>query len=102
MKPKGFRNTESAKMRAKSSSVVFTTSPEPAGDVVFGQLLLRVGEYQIRRTDLHQIAHVKIGSTLRHPRRLLHIVSHDDNGVICPQFIDQILVLPARYRTQPP
>ena len=82
MKPKGFRNTAFAKTRARSSSVVFTSSPETAGDVVFRQPLLRIGENQIRRADFHQIALVEVRGTLRYPRRLLHIVGHDDDGVI--------------------
>src|ERR1700721_999841 len=94
MKPKGFRNGAVATSSASSCSVAFTgCSTEAAGDVIFGQLLLRIGENQIRRADLDQIALMEIGGTLRNPRRLLHIVGHDDNGVIRAQLVDQILDL---------
>ena len=66
-------------------------SAESAGDVVLGQLLLRIGEHQVRRADLHQIAQVKVGRALRDACRLLHVVGHDRDGVIPPQLVDQIL-----------
>src|SRR3984893_3029526 len=99
-KPKGFKKGAAATSSASSCSVAFTSSTEAAGDVVFGQPLLRIGEYQIRRADFDQIAHVEIRGALRYARRLLHIVRHDDDGVIRAQFIDQILDPRARYRIQ--
>src|ERR1700731_3629831 len=65
-------------------------SAEPTGDVVFRQLLLRVGKNQSRRADFDQVAEMEIRGALRYPRRLLHIVRHDDDGVVRAQFIDQI------------
>src|ERR1700676_4766302 len=99
-KPKGFKKGAAATSSASSSSVAFTSSTEAAGDVVFGQPLLRIGENQIRRADFDQIAQVEIRGTLRYPRRLLHIVRHDDNGVIRAQFVDQVLDPRARDRIQ--
>src|SRR5450432_4727083 len=57
-KPKGLKNAAPARTRANSSRVDFTASTEAARDVIFGQPLLRVGEYQIGRADLDQIAHM--------------------------------------------
>jgi hypothetical protein len=61
---------------------------ETTGNVVFGELLLRIGEYQIRRADFYEIAHVKIGRALRHPGCLLHVVRHDDYRIVAAQLID--------------
>src|ERR1700722_13335119 len=101
MKPNGFRKGAVATSWASSSNVAFTRgSTEAAGDVVFSQLLLRIGENQLRRADFDQIAHVEIRGTLRYARRLLHVVGHDDDGIVVPQFIDKILDSGARNRIQ--
>src|SRR4029077_18328783 len=85
-KPKGFRNAASPRMRASSSRVVCTASPETAGDVVLGQFLLGIGEDPVSRPHLDQIAEMEIPGALRYARRLLHVVGHDHDRIVGAQF----------------
>src|SRR4029453_799413 len=64
---------------------------EATGDVVLGELVARVGEYAIRLADLDEIAEMEISRTLRNARRLLHRVSHDDDGITLPQLFHEVL-----------
>jgi len=66
-------------------------SAEPAGDIVLGQPVPGVGEDPLGRADLDQVAEVEVGGALRYPRGLLHGMGDDDDRVLQPQFIDQVL-----------
>ena len=46
-------------------------SAEPAGDVVLGEAVARIGEYAIGVTDLDELAEVEVRGALRHARRLI-------------------------------
>src|SRR4051794_24451195 len=72
-------------------------SAEPAADVVLGLLLGRVGEDLVGRADLDQVPRlarrvkVEEGGDVAGPRRLLHVVSDDDDRVAVLQLGDQVL-----------
>src|SRR6516164_5039953 len=66
-------------------------SAEPAGDVVLGEAVARVGEKAVGLTDLDQLAEMKVGRALRYARGLLHGVRDDHDGVGLAQLIDQVL-----------
>ncbi len=68
-------------------------SAETAGDVVFGQLVLGIGENLIGFADFDQIAEMEISGALRHASGLLHGVSDDDDGVALAQFVNQLFNL---------
>src|SRR6266545_6119396 len=64
---------------------------EPAGDVVLGLLLARIGEQLARHTELHQLAQEHESRVVRYARRLLHVVGDDDDGVARLQLEHQLL-----------
>ena len=72
-------------------------SAEPAGNVVLGGLLVRVGENLLRVVDFDQPAglagglEVKERGLIADPGGLLHVVGHDDDGVVLLELSDQIL-----------
>ena len=72
-------------------------SPEATGDVVLRGFLLRVVEDAFRRADLHQMSRFSLGFQVEEgrlvgdPRRLLHVVGDDDDGVVLLEFVDEIL-----------
>src|SRR3990167_3003051 len=70
------------------------------GDVVFRLLHRRVGEQGVGVTELDQLAHVHEGGVIRDPRRLLHVVGDDDDGVLGFQFVDQFFDLEGGDRIQ--
>src|SRR5690554_2786919 len=67
------------------------SSAETAGNVGFGQLVLGVGEHPLGIVDLDEFAQMKVGGALGHPRRLLHGVGNDGDGVVLRQLGDQLL-----------
>jgi hypothetical protein len=56
--------------------------PEPAGDVIFSQLVLRVGEDPVCIVHLDEHAEVKVSDPPGHTRGLLHRVGHDHDRVV--------------------
>src|SRR5664279_5860332 len=65
--------------------VVLPGSAEAARDVVLGEALVRVREDLHRVADLDEVAgpilaHREERGAVAHPRGLLHIVGHDDDG----------------------
>src|SRR5262249_35816290 len=64
---------------------------EAAGDVVLGTAVARRGEHFARQIELHQLAQIHEGGEIGHPRRLLHVVGHDDDGVVLFELVDQLL-----------
>src|SRR5829696_1689428 len=76
-------------------------SSEPARDVVLGHLVLRVREDLERRRLLHHVpgpvvGHVHEYRLVRRPRRLLHVVGHDHDGVVLLQVEHELLDLERR------
>src|SRR5690242_416081 len=66
-------------------------SPEPAGDVVFGSLVARIGEQLARHPELHHLTHQEEAGRLRHAGGLLHVVGDDDDGERPPQLENELL-----------
>src|SRR3954447_5951395 len=81
-------------------------SAEAAADVVLGLLLGRVGEDLVGRADLDQVprlagrVEVEEGGDVAGPRRLLHVVSDDDDRVAALQLADQVLDRQRRHRIE--
>ena len=73
---------------------------EPAGDILLGALVVGRGENLFRRAEFHQLAQIHEGGVVGRARGLLHIVGHDDDGVIVGQFVDQFLDLGGRNRIE--
>src|SRR3954464_15626605 len=79
---------------------------EPAADVVLGLLLARVGEDLLGRPHLDQVPRlagrieVEEGGDVAGPRRLLHVVSDDDDRVAALQLADQVLDGEGRDRVE--
>src|SRR6187455_3234603 len=63
---------------------------EPSRDVVFGELVARVGEDAICLAHFDEIAQVEVRSALRNPRGLLHGMGHDHDRVALAQFLHEI------------
>src|SRR5690606_23553906 len=76
------------------------TSAVTPGDVVLRPALARAGEDRVRIAVLDQVAHVHERRVIRHARRLLHVVRHDDDAVIRFQIVDQLLDLERRDRVE--
>src|SRR3954452_17646603 len=74
-----------------SASAMPRSSAEPAGDVVLGHLLARLGEHLVGPAELDQVAEMKEGGLLRDPRRLLHVVGHDHDREARAQLVDELL-----------
>src|SRR3954467_9821404 len=86
-----------ASMRARWSSLMAAPrSAEPAGHVVLGQLVPRIGEDLARLRLLDEIAG-PVGpqreerGPVAHARSLLHVVGHDQDRVLVLQLADQLL-----------
>src|SRR6266404_1068948 len=73
---------------------------EPAGDVVFGLLLLWVGEDTFGLVELDQFAEIHEGRIVGTARSLLHVVGDDRNAVVGFEFGDQLLDALGRERVQ--
>lgn len=66
------------------------SSTKAAGDVVFSELVRRVGKDAAGVPHFHQVTQMKIGGSLGNPGSLLHVVGNNDDGVVLPEFTDQI------------
>src|ERR1700719_1720138 len=72
---------------------------EPAGDVGLCPLVLRLVEQVGRRSELDELAvttlgvHEHEGGEVRDARCLLHVVGHDDDGVVLRELGHQVLDL---------
>src|SRR5437867_4008044 len=64
---------------------------EAPGDVVLGPPVRGGGEDLLRVVHLHQRPAQQERGPIRHPRRLLHVVGHDDHRILLPQLLDQLL-----------
>src|ERR1041384_6710157 len=56
-------------------------SAETAGDVILGPLFARGSEYLVRSVEFDQLTEIHERGKVRDPRRLLHIMSHQDDRV---------------------
>src|SRR5574343_1303058 len=77
-----------------------SSSAETAGNVVFGFLAHRFEEHLFSRAKLHQIAQIHIGGVVAAARGLLHVVGHDDHGVIALELHEQLFDLGGGNRIQ--
>src|SRR5579884_1860772 len=66
-------------------------STEPASDVIFRLLDLRPGVNLVRRSRLDEAALVEKAVHIRNACRLLHIMGHNDDGVILLQLEHEVL-----------
>src|SRR5450432_2288451 len=63
---------------------------EPARNVIFRPLVRRIGKDFLRPVKLDQVAHQEESRELRHPRRLLHVMSNDNDRKPLLQLENQI------------
>ena len=75
-------------------------SSKPSRNVVFRTLVGRRGKYLLRLVVLDQLAHQKEAGMIGDARRLLHIMGHNDDGVLGLELKDQFLDLSGRNRIQ--
>src|SRR5512145_323171 len=77
----------------EACSVISMRRPlsEPAGDVVLGLLHLGLDEELVGHAELDQVAEVHVGGEVRHARRLLHVVRHDEDGHALLEVVHQLL-----------
>src|SRR5215470_18502041 len=75
------------------SSLRLLASAEAAGDVVLGPPVRGRGEHLARGVELDHLAEIHEGGVVRDPRRLLHVVGDDGDGVIVLELVDQLLDL---------
>ncbi|QTK79743.1 hypothetical protein AT6N2_C2084 [Agrobacterium tumefaciens] len=75
-------------------------SAEAAHDVILRALIIRIGEHLVGFVFLNKMTKVEHGRALGNTRRLLHGVRDDDDGVVCPQLVDQFLDLRGGNRVQ--
>src|SRR2546421_347031 len=75
----------------EACSLIAMSLAEPSGDVVLGLLLLRLDEQLVGDAELDQLAKIHVGGEVRHARRLLHIVRHDEDGDALLKIVDQLL-----------
>src|SRR4029079_2354462 len=75
-------------------------SAEPAGDVGLRALVVGGGEDVLSRAELDQLAEIHEGGEVRDARRLLHVMRHDDDGVVLLELVDQLLDLGGRDRIE--
>src|SRR5436305_810692 len=68
-----------------------TRSTEAPGNVVLGLLHLRAGVQHVRRARLDQPALEEERCQVGNARCLLHVVRHDDDGIVALQLEDQVL-----------
>src|SRR5688572_9953841 len=66
-------------------------SAEPARDVVLRTFVRRIGEHVVCRALFDQDAQMEERRALRHARRLLHRVGHDDDGEVLLQLFHKLL-----------
>src|SRR5712672_3732778 len=85
---------------AVCSETMVVSSAEPAGDVVLGASIARRGEYLVGFVEFDQLAKIHEGGLVRDPRRLLHIMGDDGDGVVLRQFLDQFLDSRGRDRIE--
>src|SRR3954453_22488501 len=81
-------------------SVQSPPSAEAAGDVILGAPVVRRGEHPAGGVELDQLAEIHEGGEIRHPRRLLHVVGDDDQGVFRFQLVHQLFDLGGRDRVE--
>src|SRR3954451_9751682 len=101
------RLASSSRYSARATSgIVYPFSAEATADVVLGLFLVRVGEDPLGRPHLHQVpglaglVEVEEGGDVAGPRRLLHVVSDDDDRVAALQLADQVLDRQRRHRIE--
>src|SRR5512137_2200529 len=80
----------------RMSLLISPPSAEPAGHVVLGELLPRIGEDLPRRAELHEIpgpvlVHGEEGGLVAHATRLLHVVGDDHDRVVLAELRDELL-----------
>src|ERR1700754_3638522 len=68
-----------------------TGSAEATRNVVLGLFLLGLHEQICRGPELDQVSEVHVGGVVGAAGRLLHVVSHDEDGVVVLELVDQFL-----------
>src|SRR5699024_7075489 len=64
------------------SFLFLSVSAKPAGDVVFGALILGHGEHLLGGAKLHQLAQQEERRLIRDTRRLLHVMRHNNDSIV--------------------
>ena len=74
--------------------------PKAAGYILLCFFVVRVGEDLACLTFFQHFAQVEEACLLANTGGLLHGVSHDDDGIVLAQFVDQFLDLRSRNRVE--
>src|SRR5262249_28158926 len=93
-------STDAAVARNVYSYAVCHESSESSGYIVFRFPICRRSEKSLGLAELYQTAVQKKAGFIGHARSLLHIVRHDDDGVVALELIDQFFDLRRRNRIQ--
>src|SRR4051794_390938 len=100
------RLASSSRYSARATSGIVCPLAEATADVVLGLFPVRVGEDLLGRAHLDQVAglagrvEVEERGDVARPRRLLHVVSDDDDRVAALQLADQVLDRQRRHRVE--
>src|SRR5271166_1754404 len=85
---------------AMANLSAYVDSAEPAGDVVFGMLLSRVGEDALGFVELDQFPEIHERGIIRAACRLLHVVGNDGDTVVGFQLGNQLFDALGRERVE--
>src|SRR5579863_2427570 len=86
---------------SKSNSARRNSSlAEPAGNVIFRLFVRRLGENLLRLVELDQFSQQEESRELRHPRRLLHVVGDNYDGIPLFELEDQLFNFSRRNRIE--
>src|SRR6266853_377559 len=75
-------------------------SAEPAGDVVLRLFLPRLDENLVGHAEFHHFSEIHIRRIVRNPRRLLHVVRYDYDGIVVLQLMHEFLDAASRDRIE--
>src|ERR1700693_138518 len=79
-----------------SYSPAICASAEAAGDVVLGAAVVRRRKYPVGLVELDQFTKIHEGRAVGDPRRLLHVMGDNHDGVVGLQLVDQLFDLGGR------
>src|SRR6185369_11875636 len=83
-----------------SSRSAMPPSSEAPGNVILGFLPPRLQEEIVGRPELDELSEVHVRREVGDPRRLLHVVGDDRDGVVLFELADELLDFRRRYRVE--
>src|ERR1700754_17666 len=63
---------------------------EPTRDIILGAIVFRIGEHDLCFIIFNQLAQIEEGRFIANPGSLLHVVRHDDQGIIDLQLMEEL------------